>query len=115
MEAKDLRIGNLVRIAGGDYEVEVLNVTNSIFLSSMGAQDIKDVKPIPITEEWLLKFGFVKEDDNYELKQVRINLNNQTTKIGAGWIGIDINHCKHVHQLQNLYFALTGEELNLNF
>jgi hypothetical protein len=24
-----------------------------------------------------------------------------------------INHIKHVHQLQNLYFALTGEELTI--
>jgi len=27
---------------------------------------------------------------------------------------IEINHIKYVHSLQNLYFALTNEELTLN-
>lgn len=102
MKAEELRIGNLVK--SGSLECYI-----NFFLGG----EVVDLKPIPLTEEWLLRFAFVKEDDNYELKQIRINLNHQTTKIGAGWIGVDVHHCEYVHQLQNLYHALTGKELTI--
>jgi len=75
-----------------------------------GCRDL-DIDPIPLTEEWLLKFGFVKHKttDIYPTfaKQM-FNWNDGILYIiGYGFM----NHIKHVHQLQNLYFALTGEEL----
>jgi hypothetical protein len=72
---------------------------------------------IPLTEEWLLRFGFDKhpysfgcelfhltEWDKYPLNWcVAFNKNN----------AIIVHKLKYVHQLQNLYFALTNEELTL--
>ena len=74
------------------------------------------IQPIPLTERWLLKFGFEELDHRRYEKKYR-----KSYYIG----GFLVNDCfmislgsalakpQHVHQLQNLYFALTGEELNL--
>jgi len=87
-----------------------------------GCRDI-DIDPIPLSEEWLLKFGFKKENDSfyygngwldvsiptvhYSFDIWRGNENYPTT---SDWSEIPIS-VDYVHQLQNLYFALTGEEL----
>ena len=73
------------------------------------------VKPIPLTEEWLLKFGFKKDtmsfwggwlSPSFDLgSQLRIRTYSEDT------YQMREVRLKHVHQLQNLYFALTGEEL----
>jgi hypothetical protein len=109
MKATELRIGNLVwEDYGGEYEVLMIspNYVDLVkpFLSLSGRYDINSLKPIPLTEEWLLKLGFVWVED---------------IKILKGYLDdyIDGNsntQLKYVHQLQNLYFALTGEELTLN-
>ena len=75
-------------------------------------------QPIPITEEWLVKFGFEEDFEGIsstwhnEVKSIRIEIihdsNGFHSIVGAFGTWIEINH---VHQLQNLYFALTGEEL----
>jgi hypothetical protein len=80
------------------------------------------LKPIPITEEWLIKCGFEKgpayEPEGITYKK-RIGISpvaiSTTERYRYLWIDeklIHHNH-QHVHQLQNLYFALTGEELTI--
>ena len=76
-------------------------------------------KPIPITEELLLKFDFeIEEFSDFTLYSLSINDKydtkisyfNETKEFDLG-IDIPLNHIKYVHQLKNLYFALTGKEL----
>ena len=72
--------------------------------------------PIPLTEEWLLKFGFVPEkmEDgflSYRLKFVDISMPYFEFTYDYGTESFEV---KYVHQLQNLFFALTGTELTLN-
>ena len=75
-------------------------------------------KPIPLTEEWLLKFGFVERAIGhndfgmnvvYEIQNIEVIHYND----GTFYVSIFDNdiHLEYVNQLQNLYFALTGEEL----
>jgi hypothetical protein len=72
-------------------------------------------KPIELTEEWLLKFGFEKPAHTWicnifhltEWDDFPLNWAVAMNKNGA----IVVLKLKYVHQLQNLYFALTGEEL----
>lgn len=71
-------------------------------------------KPILITEELLLKFGFISNpySDRYELGDFHIE-HNRERGYSIFWherSGVSI---EHIHQLQNFYFALTGEELTL--
>ena len=73
-------------------------------------------KPIPITEEWLLKFGFFKYNNAYVLEKTNENIMNFKFSI---WSDFTYNssefpvELKYAHQLQNLYFALTGTHLKL--
>ena len=81
-----------------------------------------DFNPIPLTEEILIKCGFVKvgysnpHTTQWKLGDILIGFCNGTIYFDY----ININGVKkgccyqHLHHLQNLYFALTGHELNLN-
>jgi hypothetical protein len=71
---------------------------------------MSNVQPIPLTEEWLVKFGF-KKDEYYNaiVKQpIELHVQDNIYWCDILWNSMEI---KHVHQLQNLFFALTGEEL----
>lgn len=70
-------------------------------------------KPIPLTEEWLLKMGFKSNpyNDTYYLNNVIINC-DKTRGFTDLWID-DFPHIKFVHQMQNFYFTITGEELEV--
>jgi len=71
----------------------------------------KMIEGIPLTEEWLVKFGIKQYHKRvYFLHKARILLTDRGKFIFSHYgLTIDI---KHVHTLQNLYFALTGEELS---
>ena len=91
------------------------------------------LEPIPITEEWLLKLGFIEDSFEYikiispdGLLGIRLNpYDVDFEEIGVCIFqkddtGITEEHenhyvflysIKYIHQLQNLYFALTGKEL----
>lgn len=83
--------------------------------------DLHGISPIQLTEEWLLKFGFEwnKETKTYEHKDFypwhvskSINIDIQNWQVFNYVLKAVANRkIKYVHQLQNLYFALTGEEL----
>lgn len=78
---------------------------------------ISQYEPIPLTEEWLEKFGFEKNENGlYKLfnqSEVPILLNGDLNGWTCDGINFSINNTQYVHQLQNLYFALTNEELKL--
>jgi hypothetical protein len=76
-------------------------------------------EPIPLTEEWLINFGLneyndIKVKDNgficIERTKSEINfyIMGHDNPTYSSMHSIKLNH---VHQLQNLYFALTGKEL----
>ena len=78
----------------------------------------ENLKPIPLTEEWLLKFGFqidetyVSEQNpylDYIKDEVRISMPYYSFEFGDG----AFMELKYVHQLQNLYFSLTARELTV--
>ena len=74
-------------------------------------------EPIPLTEEWLLKFGIYEPIGihNSMFSGLIIVEWNEYTKLYEFCVGdISLVFIKYVHQLQNLYFALTGEELTIN-
>ncbi len=135
MKAEELRIGNLYSQFGNIHKVSA-----SILAELENAPDSQLwCKPIPLTEEWLVKLGFEP------LPFVNI-LNSYTKSIGRGriisignvgttnemiWLcevnatdskkiddlvcvrNYDYDKYTHVHSLQNLYYNLCGEELTL--
>jgi hypothetical protein len=76
-------------------------------------KDNPEFRPIPLTEEWLLKFGFHEIIDGNLRKGMLIVTKGSKGELTVTIRMIMIKTIKHVHQLQNLYFALTGEELTL--
>jgi hypothetical protein len=121
MEAKELRIGNYINPLLDENEVaEICYISENDF----GYERISDkeyfqgnsIKLIPLIEEWLLKFGFT--DLGYgEWEKGDIILDNEYTDKGIWNISETVSHLsidiKYVHQLQNIFFALTNEELKL--
>ena len=114
MKANELRIGNWVLACSGGIETKVGMIAVGIEFT---------FKPIPLTEEWLVKFGFEKKYQTFEFKGLNIDGTVVHFSFDKWCSEYDIENCdfieipaecKHVHQLQNLYFALTGEELILN-
>lgn len=142
MKENELRIGNLV-LDGKNRIVEVDSITElginilhdslTLFFepfNPFGDEDNNDViKPIRLTVEWLLKFGFEDVDLNMSgsnwLVKKQKGLWRQAIRIAYSekseeWSltlecvsppTLSIATIKYVHQLQNLYFALTGKEL----
>jgi len=129
MKATELRIGNaLQRLDGSIFNVTIHDLG---IIHNWTASERLLPSGIPLTEEWLLKFGLLKSilddhtfdlDDWYSLKY---QPKDEWTKV-AGWY-LYVNclyvNCmeyetntviQYVHQLQNLYFAITGEELIVN-
>jgi hypothetical protein len=118
MKATQLRIGNITSLG----IVFLINQDVFSVIDSKGdwfKNTLTEIKPIPLTEEWLLKFGFeinrqTKEENNIWRRNWEEG-RFEVEQIGAGFFLWD-NYCygtkiKYVHQFQNLYFALTGEEL----
>lgn len=119
IKANELRIGNLV----------FCNETNPSKLHNISCVDFglmfsdpEFFTGIPLTDEWLKRLGFVykynhnQDGDEHEWRQLDLPNGEsiqQDRCIGDLSIGeyLKIPHVKFVHQLQNLYFALTGEEL----
>jgi hypothetical protein len=119
MKANELRIGNTVnyQAAEGDILPNTIDWQDLKWLSEDEKSFNLCHSPIPLTEEWLLKLGFVYNGHMYSN-----NLNIVISK-NIEWIGIyskrmdddvEFNAPKYVHTLQNLIFGLTYEELTLN-
>jgi len=78
------------------------------------------LKPIKLSEEHLLKFGFKDVSSSLEKLFEKENFkwhsstDEVVVELDNGMNGFDLwTNCKYVHQLQNLYFALTGTELEI--
>lgn len=111
MDAKELRIGDWVNNEDGDLKVVAAILGDGGFELGDNVEDsfvgFGDCKPIPLTEEWLERFG-LHESKYFCFKEEHCDL----WAFGEKEFGV-FTHIEYVHQLQNLYFALTGEELEL--
>jgi hypothetical protein len=110
MDAKELRFGNFVRTTITHTNIKI---TIDELLEIINEPSEHQLEPIPLTEEWLLKFGvlfgFSHCGSQYDI-EFGLDCYNLRLPYDIGMSKF-IGEIKHVHQLQNLYFALTGEEL----
>ena len=128
MKATELRIGNYVMNLEGEID-RITGISDPVIATEKIPGDIDVwVEPIPLTEEWLLKFGFRKRNIFYILNDIwdyeikddyrievhfKENRDEFYLKLGDGDNKSFWGYYKYVHQLQNLYFALNGEELEI--
>ena len=120
MNANELRIGNLVEyfgirelIAIKYHKIKLINESEKgNFIIEWCPIDSSSLKPIPLTEEILLKLGFQSEEFFCRIKNSRFSdalIHNDGIDINVH--GVHLKHIKHLHELQNLYFSLTKNEL----
>lgn len=136
VEVKELRFGNwlqsyiVLNDGMGKISKECIrpfqvDLKTMELLSTSQGRLFATMEPIPLTAELLIKFGFEfleSFDSPYEIyahskvDQFEVwNFNDEHWILDiADQAGIDMSHFKHVHQLQNLYFSLTGLELEIN-
>lgn len=127
MEAKELRIGNYVKAFDGVASIGWPEVGKKfqidlcvfeLLSNEDNGYSMQFIEPIPLTEQWLLDFGF--EFMSSQQGQTYYHINGWTVLYTYGsWyystsksitIGLKL---QFVHQLQNRYFSLVGEELTL--
>lgn len=136
----ELRIGNIILCNDKISKVLGLTIHNgwgSVWVDSFiyeydDSSLLSRCNPIPITEEWLIKLGFNKKGIEKEINfEGAIKYENEKVfdmvfyfELEFYYI-IDVNTdkyedyvyttkiFKYIHQLQNLYFALTGKELEI--
>jgi hypothetical protein len=111
MEAEELRLGNYV---WNDVQQIPVKVNLKILSEQFYRKDKKQLwEPIPLTEEWVLRLGFEKVDNHdYKFNNYVVDLYGIRPYFGESWQDYR-TPIDYVHQLQNLYFALTGTELKL--
>jgi hypothetical protein len=109
MKANELRIGNYLNTINGVKRVSDISIDRYCWFTD------NQCEPIQLTEEWLVKFGFEKELDRVyrKNKSHMIEFIFYEEGVLCTSQSVCLNKIKHIHQLQNLYFALTGEELVL--
>lgn len=124
MNAQELRIGNYVNWVDRKSDARILNLADFNIVCDSLNNNEPYFKPIPLTEERLLEFGFEIKDKNYSLN-VGGELFRYAIKDGfVIWkthrnlwqmneYTNNYTQYEYIHQLQNLYFALTGEELTI--
>lgn len=123
MKTNELRIGNYLNGKQGHVTVTEIRGNNSVKIQDNTSSFYVGtcLLPIPLTEEWLFKLGFklvfAGSGDGY-LYSVGEKCNTmELIDRGYGFKYNTFNACeieiKYVHQLQNLYFALTGVELQI--
>ena len=130
---RELRIGNLVKVNDTIIEVIDINV-NFINEYEISSPYFEYLQPIFLTREILNKVGFAdstkhvyeyKDNSNILFDEPNDWNNPEEYPIGItggngnyflGYIphGEVIIRCLYLHQLQNIYFAITAEELDVS-
>jgi hypothetical protein len=138
MRSSEFRLGNLLQAtARGGYKVfePIDSGLMQIIISLAGAEAIHGEnvflnftwQPVPLDAEWLERLGFEPDQQGWKIKiseQAFIWRGNfeQVVRFCSSEIDYSypihlvapVYHLQYVHQLQNLYFALTGEELKID-
>lgn len=122
IKAGDIMLNNWFHVNGYPMYVDSI-FRDIVYLEFEGndgdvwEENIKDLKPIPLTEDILLKAGF---EINYKGFIHKYPIDGYKIGLRTGDDGfrycLNINHSikiKYLHQLQNLFKSLTGNDLKI--
>jgi hypothetical protein len=127
MKIKELRIGSLIEVNPRENQIGLLSIVEIQRETIIGEMispkpgylfriKFDEINLIPLSQNWLLKFGFRKEADkdvwidNKGLIQFYFNENGQK-KFAFKESLVGDKNINTVHEFQNGFQFLTGEEL----
>lgn len=125
IKTESLRIGNWIKLIGSDehhlvgsLQTKMVDNIGTIHLYGNGVWNREDqVEGIRITSEILDKCGFdLFDDDDFMQTQyrgifyIRMIEHIRCTEIRIG--DMHFGHIAYLHELQNIYYSITGQELN---
>lgn len=121
MEITEVRIGNLISENGKVVLVKSLQWGQGI--NQEAGRAAPDVQPLPLDAAWLERLQFTLDKEQSEGEPYRLyTMGSWDAYVYEGYISIELSSgayeppqdITYVHQLQNLYFALTGRELEVH-
>ena len=104
MKSNELRIGNYIQFSSGTmYNVDIIYEDYTM---------LKNWFEISLNNELFSMLGFIfdEEESVFQKKDIRIELVDGDFIFNYFY---GLKYIKYVHELQNLYFALTGRELTV--
>lgn len=138
IKASDLRIGNIHKLPAFDIPREGIfssRIDGQPWgqISGYGIHLVEkgdlEFNPISLTEAWLIKFGFEQGENSWwsanyftncdEVSEVMIiSINVESFRLSVydqdmgvpAYVGYNV---QYIHQLQNVYYALTGKEMDI--
>jgi hypothetical protein len=134
MKPQELRIGNLVCYNGKVVKVEQVTKRKIGYHTKpnetrMNYARLCEIEPIPITEELLLKTGFLLPEHKEFYVMCRINGKDNSIRLTRYFnlwnaeifashpevvmLEHTIKGLRFVHELQNAYYLVTGKELEI--
>lgn len=129
IDTRDLRIGSLIKYDNRVCTVEILSRTrlsikyqyDGTTVTAFNAH-FDDVDGIKITDEWIERLGLEKDDyyDYFRWLTSNYQVAVETSPSGAGFSVLDeysdyefVRNIEYIHQLQNLIYDFTGQELTM--
>lgn len=122
IQPNELRVGNLIYTFDTDYQYgpdnqflfKIKEIGNCLYSEDSSA-GFDEIYPIPLTPEILEKCGFKGNYPSIGILGDGPILEIYYKDGGLFFVGSEFTYnepkIQYLHQLQNLYFALTGEEL----
>lgn len=126
MKANELKLNNYILLRGNLCQIVSISgliseSVSAVMIDKHGEKrhlygEMKDIEGIKLTSEILLNQGFTRDteiDYRYYLDNISIaiDIDDFGLRLSDSW---EYNKILYIHQLQNLYFALTGQELTIN-
>lgn len=133
MDIKELRVGNNIWRPCCYDEVVEIRENGIIGLDNLrGLISYSEIEPIPITEELLLKIGFKKGKNDYFnyrdyndelsirfipnytfIEYANLHFNPEDVTETNYCSSLEFPNTLHLHTLQNIWYLLTGKELEV--
>jgi hypothetical protein len=122
MKAEELMVGNYIywdipQKQNKPHRVISISEKRILTLPVSAPDSIDEYKPIPLTEEWLVRFGFENCINGWwsenELFNVKFIDNDIEIYLSGSDNDLAYKKIKYVHQIQNLYYIIIGEHLTI--
>lgn len=122
IKKNDLRLNNLIKWNGLVQKITAIAFGNCLLDKHPTADypvELIEIEPIPLNEKILLNCGFKQRKSCfgywiYEIMFHQTVFSVEEVDSGLCYFYIEytyVTQTRYVHELQNLYFSITGEEL----